>query len=305
LILANQFTLPIPMAEFILLLAPLVIVPLGLNLIIAAQPKASSSTRPQNHPMLSLAMWAGVFVAAATLILSFAFPQGVLAATLALPWFVVTLVLAVWGATRFVKHVRAVDSQLCSSAALMFIAVGGGWTLLSRAGARPLGFSDDIVLLTGVHFHYAGFALPLLTAMTTAALPSRLNVPLILGIVSGVPLVGAGITMSELAGAPSSVEMTSALILVAACLLLVVQQHRVALRAKTPAVLTLLAVSSLSLLAGMILAAIYAVGRYLLAGWLDIPTMIPLHGLTNAIGFALCGLLAWHVSLSNQRRATS
>ncbi len=283
------------MAECILLLAPVIIVPLGLHLIVLSQQKVPSSTRPPPQRFLSRAMWIGVFIAAAVSALSFAFPQGVLAATAAIPWFLITLALAMWGTTRFVKNVRAVDSQLCISAALIFVAVGGGWMLLSRAGARPLGFSDDIVLLTGVHFHYAGFALPLLAALTINTLPSRLNAPLVLGIVFGVPLVGAGITMSQLSNAPSIMELMSALILVAACLLLVVQQLRVALRAKSPTVLTLLAVSSLSLLSGMALAAIYAIGRYLSASWLDIPTMIPLHGLTNSIGFAFCGLLAWHL----------
>ena len=34
--------------------------------------------------------------------------------------------------------------------------------------------------------------------------------------------------------------------------------------------------------------------NFRLPGWIDIPTMIPLHGLANSVGFVLCGLLGWN-----------
>ena len=70
-------------------------------------------------------------------------------------------------------------------------------------------------------------------------------------------------------------------------------QLRVALWSTSASELCLFSVSSVSLLAGMALAALYGVGNYLGASWIDIPTMIPTHGLLNSIGFSLCGLLAW------------
>ena len=55
------------------------------------------------------------------------------------------------------------------------------------------------------------------------------------------------------------------------------------------------ATSGVSLIGGMALAAIYALGEYLTTPWIDIATMIPTHGLLNAFGFATLGLLAWRM----------
>ncbi len=64
--------------------------------------------------------------------------------------------------------------------------------------------------------------------------------------------------------------------------------------ARRPAVLMLMGTSAMALATAMALALIYAVGQYLGAALLDIPAMLPTHGLLQAAGFALCGLLAWH-----------
>ena len=66
----------------------------------------------------------------------------------------------------------------------------------ARAGLRPLGFPDVIVLMTAVDFHYAGFAL-----LVLAGARRRVRGPAAggrcLGAVAGVPLVAAGITDAE------------------------------------------------------------------------------------------------------------
>jgi uncharacterized protein (UPF0548 family) len=46
----------------------------------------------------------------------------------------------------------------------------------------------------------------------------------------------------------------------------------------------------------MALAAVYAYGTFRATYWLTIPQMIPWHGTLNALGFALPGLLAWHLT---------
>lgn len=45
----------------------------------------------------------------------------------------------------------------------------------------------------------------------------------------------------------------------------------------------------------MCLASIYAVGEVLGKDWLLIPRMASTHGLVNALGFVLLGLLGWLV----------
>jgi hypothetical protein len=55
----------------------------------------------------------------------------------------------------------------------------------------------------------------------------------------------------------------------------------------------LLVISSSAVVAAMALSAVYALGEFLRTGWLSIPEMARTHGLLNALGFVLCGLLAW------------
>jgi len=55
-------------------------------------------------------------------------------------------------------------------------------------------------------------------------------------------------------------------------------------------------ISAVSLICGMALAITYALGAYFQTKWIDIPTMIPLHGIANSVGFSLCGLLAWNLA---------
>jgi hypothetical protein len=55
------------------------------------------------------------------------------------------------------------------------------------------------------------------------------------------------------------------------------------------------AFSGFSLIIGMVLAAVYALGHYLGLEWLDIPQMLPFHGAVNAFGFALPAVVAWNL----------
>jgi hypothetical protein len=284
------------LAHFILFLGPLLVVPLGLRLLKQAQ----RFPFPTDYRSPSGIGW---LIAVSMLAASLILPAGPLAAGLATPWLIVTLLLALFGTRWILKDIRDLNADFSMAAALVLVAVGGGWTLASRAGLRPAGFSDQIVMLTGVHFHYAGFALPLLTGWTVRQLELSSEPPglqktntsrgwrrlLVASIVCGVPLVGLGITFS-----PLLEVVASGLLTLAACSLAVIQS----LVAQHPAHAErrgLLWVSSISLFCGMTLAITYAAGEYLKAPLLTIPTMIPLHGIANAIGFSLCGLLAWNL----------
>jgi hypothetical protein len=49
-----------------------------------------------------------------------------------------------------------------------------------------------------------------------------------------------------------------------------------------------------SLFFGMVLAAAYSARTFSAAfAWLDVPWMRAVHGTVNALGFGLCGVLAW------------
>jgi hypothetical protein len=46
----------------------------------------------------------------------------------------------------------------------------------------------------------------------------------------------------------------------------------------------------------MALAGLYGSRTYLSIAWLDYPRMWAFHGTANALGFGLCGLLAWNLA---------
>ena len=277
------------LAESMLLFAPLVLLPL-------AWPLTAPRTDLPRARRLHRFIHAALLPAALCLPVAWLWDPGEWSGALTIPWLALSVVVFGYGLSRFAGQTGRRLDDLCISAGCCYLVIGALWTFFSRCGAQPLGFSTTIGLLTGVHFHYAGFALPVLTAFTLAAHAEtttnqwRWNnlgqQAIAYGVVFGITLVGLGITFSPV------IEVVASIALAAACGSLATIQWRQSGRLDDPIASLLLAVSSLSLVAGMILAAVYALGEFTGDGWIDIPAMIPLHGTANAFGFALCGVLA-------------
>jgi YndJ-like protein len=253
----------------VLLLGPLVVVPLGL-------------VRRSPRPVLSWCHFA------AALLLCAAFSVGAeWAVALAIPWVAVSLWLGLRGLARKPASV----SDVCFLAAALYLPIGAGWAACARLGYRPIGFSDTIVLLTAAHFHYAGFALPIVAGEITRRTTSRLARGAAIVAVATVPVVAAGITMTQ-AGGPRELELVAAFGLAATGIVLGAFQLRLAASAGAAAG-ACLAVSGLSLIAGLAWSPVYAGGQYGLWPGVDIPFMTRWHGIVNAFGFALVGLIGW------------
>ena len=280
--LAGVAALRPELAVVLLLLAPLVVVPLGLRLL---------AEGTVVWRVLGWVQWP----AALALLGAFAAPQGGGAALWALPWFAVTGLVALVGLARLRDRGRRSAPELTLSFAMLYLAVGGGWLVLSRWGQRPLEFAPIIVLLTAVHFHYAGFALPLLAGLAGRALGGVSARLAAFGTVVGVPLVAAGITLTPILNT-SLPELLAASFLVLASVPVVLLHVRLGVRAEHQTAGMLLVLSGLALAVSMPLAAAYALGSYLGTPWLDIPMMVRFHGLTNAVGFALLGIAGWNLT---------
>jgi hypothetical protein len=275
--------------EAMLLLASLVVVPLGLGLVAPADPESRRAWPRRVAGRLQLP-------AALVLVASFARPSGPLAAALTLPWLAVTGLVALHGLARLWHGPRWV-AEVCRDAGMVYLAIGGAWTAITRAGLRPLGFPDVIVLMTAVHFNYAGFALPLMASRAARELNGFVARLAALGVIAGVPLVAAGITDSQVAHGLfplHALELVASGTLAASALLVGLLHLRLALRPGHPAVArTLMAICGLAPVGPMTLAVLYALGSYTDVVWFDIVQMVRYHGLVNALGFVLPGLLAW------------
>jgi hypothetical protein len=177
----------------------------------------------------------------------------------------------------------------------VYVAVGGLWAVVDRWGWRPLEFEAVIVLLTAIHFHYAGFLLPVVTGLAMRRGGGRLAGLAGVSVVAGVPLVALGITATQLHFSPLW-ECASAWWLAGAAMLTAWLHLRLTAQRGTPPVVRLLwLTAALSLAVGMVLAAAYGSRCLVRVAWLDIPFMRAVHGTALALGFGLGGMLGWTV----------
>ena len=270
----------------ILLLGILVVVPLGL-LLVATPNRDGTHSLPYRLAVIAQP------IGALASVVSFLLEPGMTAAVLASLWLLVVVLIAWFGLSRFLRRGLRPSEEFCIDAGLIYVAVGGVWFTMSRLGTQPLGFGDTIVLLTAVHFHFAGFAAPILAGLTgrTVAASGRARILFRLaamGIVSGTPLVAVGITFSPLLALVGAIVISFGLVLLAIVVLSWLLRSSASLPGRI-----LLAVSSISSSIAMVLACLYAYSIVEKTLIIDIPRMAMTHGIVNAFGFALCGLLGW------------
>lgn len=280
---------PFRRLEELFLLAPLVLVPLLLGLVSAPDGEGRGpQSRWYRYAVL------GQPIGALLVAVSFAFDESVLAGLLVVPWVVVTLAVALWGLERLLPRGLASLAELSIDAGLLYVTVGSGWLLISRFGMNPLGFGDQIVFFTSVHFHYAGFVLPILAGVTGRALgvARRVYAFAAVTIVFGPGLIATGITLSPLIEVLAVAALTVGVTAFALITLLAVVPSR-ANRFQQAA----LTVSSLAVAVSMVFALGYGLSEFTAVAGLGIETMVAYHGHLNALGFALFGVLGWRIAV--------
>lgn len=209
-----------------------------------------------------------------------------------LPWLLLSVLTAGLELKSFVKTPDWSTSNLALLAGLLYLPVGGVWALFDQLLYQPLGFSHIIVLLTGVHFHYAGFALPRLTGYWLQEEERARSFQLAgWGVILGVPLVAIGITSSQLR-MPFWVETAAVTVLASAAFTISLGylQWSRQLRGGPRA---LFALAGCALAGGMVLATLYGWREVVRVEWITIPAMYAVHGTLNSWGFCLPGFVAW------------
>ncbi len=261
----------------VLAVAPLVVVPLALSLL-------PLGTR-RGALVIALSQPLGAACATVSLLTD----VGARAAALAAVWLTFVAGTCTYAALRLLADDAPDRTRVSYLAALLFWPVGGAWMVAARAGWTVLGFDGFWAELTAIHFHYMGLAAPILVGRMLATKGPGLGTTLsLVGITLGPVLVAAGITVSPVAALLGALSMAAGL---------GVHGVRSLWPPGRPRRLAVVCfwISAISVLFSMPLAVIWAWGTA--AGTmpfgLDLGWMIRLHGMANAHGFCLVGLIGW------------
>ena len=284
--------------ELILLFAPLVVVPLGMALGRAISgsgwyESAASQLQPLGAVLAVMAMW---------------LPPGRIAGLAAIGWMLVCGLLAAGGLVELIRP-PWLDADRSARATLAVakidLVVGGAWLVASRLGMRPMGIQEPIGLLTAVHFHFAGFATATIAAATLLSAQKRqqkLWLKRIVALIVGLPyLVAVGFLISP------ALKRGAALMFSASVAVLALFLRDFGKRAHDPTARVLLQVASAAVFGGMVLSGTYAIADFLGSDVLTIPQMARTHGILNAVGFCMLGLLGWlvenhtHTAVTDER----
>ncbi|MFH9419493.1 YndJ family protein [Streptomyces sp. NPDC017529] len=217
-------------------------------------------------------------------------PRGATATALATGYALATLALALYAPRRLLRTRSLAPREIAVLTALVTPVVAGTALVAERSGHQLFGFDLRILSLTVPHFHFAGFAAALVAGLVCrAAAPGRAGPLAALSVPVGTLLVLAGYFVDDWAELAGAVVLTAGMWLVA-----LVTWRDLRTTAPDRTTRTLLGVSAAVLLATMLLALSWALGEATGVPHPTLAWMAATHGLGNALGFALCALLAWH-----------
>jgi len=272
--------------ERALALAPLVLVPLALRTAVTGAFEAPVSR------LTTTAIWlqpVGALLFAVSLVVP---SPALLAAALATPWLAVTGLLGLAAFVRTRARGGLVFPETAIDAGFAYVSVGAVALLLAHLDLT-FWFDRVIIRLTAVHFHYAGFVLPVAAGLTGRYLGDH---SWEFRTVVGVVLVGPALIAVGIAFSPLVEVVAVSLFTVAVAAFGGVVLRRVVPTCSRPQGL-LLGIAAVALPISMAFALGYGIstftGRSL---GLTISTMVALHGSINAFGFGLCATLGWRLS---------
>lgn len=273
----------------IMILAPLILVPLTLRI----------EHRPTSHP-LEKRLWQFIVYTqtpfAALAVASFFCPKGIYALMI-VPWFILTGAIALTGVINLWRDRGKHLHETCIDAGRIYLPGGAVWWIAYQAGFPLLDFPLLIVLLTAMHFHFAGYMAPWLSGQAARGWiwlrgqTGNLWKALLIGTIMGMPMIAIGIQASKVIELIFVGIFTTSLIIVSLLNLSLLNKLWTHSKLATLG----LTISGVSIFLTMF-SALAFVARHLTDVFsLTIAEMVLIHGWANGLGFALCGALAWQV----------
>jgi hypothetical protein len=280
------------MPALILMVASGIAVPLGLGIALAPVP---GKPAPFAHHLIRFVAPVGAAGGILGWLDDPGSPRAIAgAAAHALPCFVagVLAIERIWPMLR-TKKLDPLP-ELAIDVGLLFLPAAAVWLLASRAGMPLAGFQEPVVTFTAAHFHFAGFAAPIVLGGVGRMLgpDARLYRIGTLAVCAGVPLTAIGIATNHTVEQISAVTVASGMLCASIVLVFYASPIATSFLGRL-----LFIVAGTSLLMTMALAATFALtssaGRgSSLEGAVTVQTMIDFHGAMNAIAFACSALVA-------------
>ncbi|GAA0349125.1 YndJ family protein [Bacillus horti] len=218
-------------------------------------------------------------------------------------WLFFTGLVAYCGAIRLAERgVFSFSEESSIDIGYLYLFMGGAWSAIYHLGINVMDFGSTIISLTAIHFHYSAFVVPIFVGLLGRLLTiqekrQRKYAWLVVFAVLGPLGVAVGITYSVV------LEFIFVLLFVLALwwyvwLVLTVK----VLRGHGWATL-LIRSSAATLVLTMLFALIYAWGRLQHIMTISIPDMTLIHGVGNAFGFVLLGLIGWGLIAPPSRKS--
>lgn len=208
-----------------------------------------------------------------------------------------TVIIALYGLSRFLHRGFTNIEEFSIDLGMMYIALGGGWYFAYVANINT-GFTPLITWLTGIHFHYSAFLLPVFIGLL-GRLHKPSSFPVFSILLLAAPMVVAiGITFSRW------IELFSVLLYIVGLAGMIAIAWRTTFANRVQKYLVVTSFTSLGLT--ILFSLLYVLGNGFGLTSITIDFMLRFHGVLNCIVFALFGIAGWLLTVpaSNFRDPT-
>lgn len=212
-------------------------------------------------------------------------------------YFAFTIMIATYGLKRLFNRGFIHFEAFLIDIGLIYVAIGGAWFLASAAKIDT-GFSPMITWLTGIHFHYSAFLLPIFVGLLGRIYKSASYQWIGSIIILSPIIVALGITFSV------TLELVSVLIYIVGIYGLIVLSFKAPIQHAIQKICIRVSFAALGI--SIIFSLLYAFGNLSGLYIVTIDFMLLFHGITNVTLFALVGIIGWSIETptSKQRKLT-
>ncbi len=203
-------------------------------------------------------------------------------------YFAFTVCIALYGMSRFFRRGFTNIEEFSIDLGMIYIALGGGWYFAYVADIDT-GFTPLLTWLTGIHFHYSAFLLPIFIGLLGRLYKPRFYSLFSILLLAAPMVVAVGIMFSRW------IELLSVILYIVglAGMITIAWRTRFPIRAQKWLIVT----SFTSLGVTILFSVLYVLGNGFGLTSVTIDFMLRFHGILNCIVFALFGIVGWSMSV--------